>query len=512
MLTLDELKILGDAGLIDKTIVLEYPVSTALKGILKYNGCELDGNGNITAIPDIQILYSKLYNNGFVELYNFVGSPTESDYQEELTSKINSFIEEFVENFNDNSFYKSDYNSIPTNPLVNKFELLLFCYNNSVFKYDRYGTGKIERILEVNGTINFMDHGHGFDVSSNTGLFHLFGGNFTEVTKLSDNSQVTVNNVFMFDVNTSNINPLVGSTTFTDPINYVSVQNKLIVYINKTSDYEIYTWDGTDWNLMVNESNKQIFSVINNGSTLIHTTQLNSDSGLLIYNETDFQPFTIPEVVSGDNHLINDHQNINSIIPVTDYSNRFIINFNNSIASYGLTNYSSTNNNIITIDINNSLLTAVTVETKIVTTTENIIFASYSENCVYFTNPSSTIVDYGNGIYLNENFFDNGNGIDEVNPKYLIKNNNFKFLSKTLITNMSNNVEISDYDNYYRHTYVDNGNTLYSGAFYENRKPLKINVIRELSEILSEKKGSNNYTIPYADIISRWIVNDNWNE
>ena len=213
------------------------------------------------------------------------------------------------------------------------------------------------------------------------------------------------------------------------------------------------------------KSNKQIFSVINNGSTLIHTTQLNTDSGLLIYNETDFQPFTIPEVVSGDNHLINDHQNINSIIPVTDHSNRFIINFNNSIASYGLTNYSSTNNNIITIDINNSLLTAVTVETKIVTTTENIIFASYSENCVYFTNPSSTIVGYGNGIYLNENFFDNGNGIDNVSPKYLIKNNNFKFLSKTLITNMTNDVEISDYDNYYRHTYVDNGNTLYSGAF-----------------------------------------------
>ena len=47
--------------------------------------------------------------------------------------------------------------------------------------------------------------------------------------------------------------------------------------------------------------------------------------------------------------------------------------------------------------------------------------------------------------------------------------------------------------------------------FYENRKPLKINVIRELSEILSEKKGSNNYTIPYADIISRWFVQNNWN-
>lgn len=510
MLTLDELKILGDAGLIDKTAVLEYPVSTALKGILKYNGCELDNDGNITAIPDIQILYTKLYNNGLVDLYNFEGGPNESQYQEELTSNIYTFIEDFIDNFNDTNFYKSDYNSIPTNPLVNKFELLLFCYNNSVFKYDRYGTGKIERILEVNGTINFMDCG--FATSPNYGLFYLFGGDFTEVTKLSDNTQVTVNNVFMFDINASTINPLVGSTTFSDPVNYVSILDKPTVYINKASEYEIYTWDGTDWDLMVNESNKEIFSVINNGSTLIHTTQLNTDSGLLIYNGTDFQPFTIPEVVSGDNRLINDHQNINSIIPVTDQSNRFIINFNNSIASYGLTNYSSTNNNIITIDIDNSLLTAATVETKKVTTTENIIFASYSENCVYFTNPSSTIVGYGNGIYLNENFFDNGNGIDNVSPKYLIKNNNFKFLSKTLITNTNNNVEISDYDNYYRHTYVDNGNTLYNGAFYENRKPLKINVIRELSEILSEKKGSNNYTIPYADIISRWIVANNWNE
>ena len=201
MLTLDELKILGDAGLIDKTIVLEYPVSTALKSLLKNGGCEFNAYGEITQLPDIEFLYNKLYTLGVVSLYGDVSGYSQSEYLDELTTCIYNGLNDFILNFNDTNFYKSDYNSIPTNPLVNKFELLLFCYNNSVFKYDRYGTGEIERILEVNGTINFMDHG--FGVSENTGLFHLFGGNFTEVTNLSDDSQVTVNNVFMFDVNTS---------------------------------------------------------------------------------------------------------------------------------------------------------------------------------------------------------------------------------------------------------------------------------------------------------------------
>lgn len=512
MLTLNELKILGDAGLIDKTIVLEYPVSTALKGILKYNGCELDGNGNITAIPDIQILYSKLYNNGFVELYNFEGSPTESDYQEELTSKINSFIEEFVENFNDNSFYKSDYVSDPEQLPSNHFELLLFCYNNSVYQYDRYVSGNIERLLEVNGTINCMDYG--FGSSPSVGLNFIFGGDFTQVTMLTNDDQHSVNNVFIFNLDTFEIVTLVGTTTLTDPVHFVSMVDEPIVYSNKSNGYSINKWNGSDWNTLDNAGNGAIYSVTNNsGFILLHREQIASASGLLVYNGTNFQPFTIPEVSSGDNRLIDDHQHIDSIVPVIGTYNRVVINFTNPLTSYGLTNYSSTQHNVITLEINDTALTAVTVETRIVPTTETIIYASSDEDCVYYTNSSSDISGYGRGLYLCEQFFIGGNDVAYSDPKYIIKAdiNDIKILSKVLIANTDNS-EISNYDNYYRHYYIDNNDTIqYDGSVYENRMPLKIHAMRTLTETLKENEGIDKYTFPKVDLIGRWLVQNNWN-
>lgn len=526
MLTLDELKILGDAGLIDKTIVLEYPVSTALKGILKYNGCELDNNGNITGIPDIQILYSKLYNNGFVELYNFVGSPTESDYQEELTSKINSFIEEFVENFNNNSFYKSDYDSDPEQLPFNHFELLLFCYNNSVYQYDRYDSGNIRRLLEVNGTINCMDYG--FGSSPSVGLNFIFGGDFTQVTMLTNDDQHSVNNVFIFNLDTFEIVTLVGSSTLTDPVHFVSMADKPIVYSNKSNGYSINKWSGSDWNTLDSTGNGEIYSVSN---ILLHREQIASASGLLVYNGTNFQPFTIPEVSSGDNHLIDDHQHIESIIPVNGTINRFVINFTNSLTSYGLTHYSSTQQNIITLEIDDTALTAVTVSSRIVPTVGKIIYASSSEDCVYYTNSSSDISGYGDGLYICEEFFTGGNDVAYSDPKYIIKAdiNDIKFLSKVLIANTDNS-EISNYDNYYRHYYIDNNDTIqYDGSVYENRMPLKIQAMRTLTETLmavatsshkasklttsrKENEGIDKYTFPKVDLIGRWLVQNNWND
>jgi hypothetical protein len=503
MLTLDELKILGNAGLIDKTLMLEYPVATALKGILKTNGCEFDNNGNITAVPDIQILYTKLYNNGLVDLYDFEVGPDESQYQEELTSKIYTFIEDFIDNFNDNSFYKSNYNSNPEQLPSNHFELLLFCYNNSVYQYDRYDSGNIRRLLEVNGTINCMDYG--FGSSPSVGLNFIFGGDFTQVTMLTNNDQHTVNNVFIFDLDTFEIVTLVGTTTLTDPVHFVSMADKPIVYSNKSNGYNINKWSGSDWNTLDSTGNGVIYSVSNNGDfILLHREQIASASGLLVYNGTNFQPFTIPEVSSGDNRLINDHQYIDSIIPVIGVYNRVVINFTNPLTSYGLTNYSSTQHNVITLEIDDSVLTAVTVETRIVPTTEKIIYASSDENCVYYTNSSPDISGYGEGLYLCEVFFTGGNDVAYGDPKYIIKDiiSDIKFLSKFLIANTDNS-EISNYDNYYRHN---------DGSVYENRMPLKIQAMRTLTETLKENEGIDKYTFPKVDLIGRWLVQNNWND